>query len=255
MRRLGAVTIRIRALVVEFLDGRIENLLGILDVLADFGQVGQFQRRAVFADDVHEWHFIEQQLVVIHAQFLREFKSLLHQVNVTFHRWHFQLGLGGAFLSPRGCCVHRRLSRVLVSGDWLNGLPSDYCFHKNSRHCLALQYGSFAGPAWLFSLRGSAQCLQGFSPGLPVLRFLWHSGVRLQLYDAGFRHICPTLWLVSSSTWKTFSKPSPIIFSNWSKRWLVARISCLVSEDSLMKSTISASSWSNLFAASMNISG
>ena len=79
MGRLGAVRVRIGAVVAETFDCVVEGSLHKPDILAYTGQVGELERGSVLPDDVHQGHIVEQQLVVAHFEFLlRELKSLLY---------------------------------------------------------------------------------------------------------------------------------------------------------------------------------
>ena len=59
MVALGAVTVVVTASVVGFCDCHIEPSLRLLDIGGNFREIGDFQRRAILFDDVHQWYFVE----------------------------------------------------------------------------------------------------------------------------------------------------------------------------------------------------
>ena len=59
MIALCAITIVITALVIGLCNSHIEPSFGLLDILGYLGQIGDFQRRSILFDDIHQWYVIE----------------------------------------------------------------------------------------------------------------------------------------------------------------------------------------------------
>ena len=89
MARLGAVTIVVRAFVVDLRHRHVEHALGAVDLLRDLRQVRYLERRTVLFDQFHERDVMEIQLVVFDRELiLREVERLFDEVNVlVFHGW------------------------------------------------------------------------------------------------------------------------------------------------------------------------
>ena len=83
VRALGAIAVLILPLVVGLGHRHIEQHLGLLDLLADLGQIRNLERSAVLLDDVHQVDPVPQQIVSIEFELvLGPFKGLLDQVGV-----------------------------------------------------------------------------------------------------------------------------------------------------------------------------
>ena len=89
MARLGAVTIVVRAFVVDLRHRHVEHALGAVDLLRDLRQVRYLERRTVLFDQFHERDVMEIQLVVFDRELiLREVERLFDEVDVlVFHGW------------------------------------------------------------------------------------------------------------------------------------------------------------------------
>ena len=87
MARLGAVTIVVRAFVVDLRHRHVEHALGAVDLLRDLRQVRYLERRTVLFDQFHERDVMEIQLVVFDRELiLREVERLFDEVDVlVFH--------------------------------------------------------------------------------------------------------------------------------------------------------------------------
>ena len=87
MVALRAEAVVVTAFVVGLCDGHVEPAFRFLDVGGNLRQIGDFQRRAVLFDDVHQRYFVEYQVVVFHVElFLREVVGLRNQIDVLgFH--------------------------------------------------------------------------------------------------------------------------------------------------------------------------
>ena len=85
--RLGAVTIVVRAFVVDLRHRHVEHALGAVDLLRDLRQVRYLERRTVLFDQFHERDVMEIQLVVFDRELiLREVERLFDEVDVlVFH--------------------------------------------------------------------------------------------------------------------------------------------------------------------------
>ena len=59
MVALRTVAVVVTAFVVGFCNGHVEPSLRLLYVGGDFWEVGDFQRRAILFDDVHQRYFVE----------------------------------------------------------------------------------------------------------------------------------------------------------------------------------------------------
>ena len=102
MRTLGAIAIRVRTFVVGFGNGHVEQALGLLYLLADAGQIRNFQRRSILLNDVHKRNAVEVELIVEHTKFiLWKIKRLLDEVDVFALHVHETMRIEGL-----GCKVN-----------------------------------------------------------------------------------------------------------------------------------------------------
>jgi hypothetical protein len=86
MGGLSAVAVRIFSLVIVRLHRIAKIGLGILDAFRNLRQIGQFERRAIGFDDLHQIDSVEKEFIILYMKLLgRKIKRLLDQVNVSVH--------------------------------------------------------------------------------------------------------------------------------------------------------------------------
>jgi hypothetical protein len=116
VRRLGAVGVGVRALVVGLGNGVGKPALGPLNLGADFGQVGEAQRRAVFLHKGHQINVVEAELVVLNGKVgRRKVERLRYQVVVSIHSV-FECGRKSRYLRWAGQKYRRGGEMVSATG-------------------------------------------------------------------------------------------------------------------------------------------
>ena len=86
MGRLCTITIGIVGFVIMLLHSPCEQAAGIVNILANFGNVGKLQGCPVFLNNIHERNIVKIELILIDVEFaLWEFKGLFDQIDVLFH--------------------------------------------------------------------------------------------------------------------------------------------------------------------------
>ena len=99
----GTIAVLVLAIVIERFHGPREQIARLFDLSANFGQIGEFQWRAVLFNEVHEWYTVEHQITIdIDVKpFLWKIKGLIDQIEVSVGSVHF----GQRFLMVDQTCL------------------------------------------------------------------------------------------------------------------------------------------------------
>ncbi len=83
MGAFGTIAIEIFPFIAMLFDGGGEHLLGLVDLHADLGQIGQFHRRAILVDQCFNIEPVKLKIIVFYFKtFLGKIEGLLYQVGV-----------------------------------------------------------------------------------------------------------------------------------------------------------------------------
>ena len=87
MRTFRTVTVIVGTLVIDLGHRHVEHALGTVYLLRYLRQIGDFQRRPVLLDNIHQRDFVEVEFVILHRKFiLWELERLFDKVDVlVFH--------------------------------------------------------------------------------------------------------------------------------------------------------------------------
>ena len=87
MRAFGAIAIEIFAIVIQVVNGIVKMLFRFLYLLANFWQIGNFQRRTVFFYERVQVNPMKMETIILQSEaILRKIKGLVHQVKIgIFH--------------------------------------------------------------------------------------------------------------------------------------------------------------------------
>ena len=88
MRALGAIAVMVFAFVFVLFKCVLKQLLGLIDLHADLGEIRDLQRRAILIDQGFNIHIIVEQVLILQLEsFLRKVEGLLYKAFISIiHR-------------------------------------------------------------------------------------------------------------------------------------------------------------------------